>query len=84
MTIGALREINARGLRVPDDLCVVGYDLKNEQWVSEVPVAAINQSPYKIGRVAAQLFMRGEAGDPESPGPVLLKPKLRAAAGVAD
>jgi LacI family transcriptional regulator len=84
MTIGALREINARGLRVPDDLCVVGYDLKNEEWVSEVPVAAINQSPYKIGRVAAQLLMRGEAGDPESPGPVLLKPKLRAAAGVAD
>jgi LacI family transcriptional regulator len=77
MTIGALREINARSLRVPDDLCVVGYDLKNEEWVSEIPVSAVNQSPYKIGRVAAQQLMDGEAGKPGPTGLRLLKPRLR-------
>lgn len=82
MTIGALREINARGLRVPVDLCVVGYDLKNEEWVSEIPVSAVNQSPYKIGRVAAQQLMDGEAGRPAPTGVRLLKPKLRSAAPV--
>lgn len=84
MTIGALREINARGIRVPDELCVVGYDLKNEEWVSEVPVSAVNQSPYKIGREAAQQLMDGEAGQPIEGGLRLLKPKLRAAAGAGD
>ena len=79
MTIGALREINARGIAVPDDLCVVGYDLKNEEWVSEIPVAAVNQSPYKIGRIAAEHLLDGESGHPPESGVVLLQPKLRVA-----
>ncbi len=56
MTIGVLRELDRRGVRVPEDLAVVGYDLNSEEWYP-APVPAVNQDPCRIGEIAARLLL---------------------------
>ncbi len=63
MTIGALREIDSRGLKIPDDIDVVGYDLNSEEWVWSTPVTSINQDPRQIGEVAARMMLQRNLGD---------------------
>jgi LacI family transcriptional regulator len=66
MTVGALREIDHRGLEVPGDLDVVGYDLQSEEWVRPLPVTSINQDPRRIGEVAARTLLRMQEGEEDA------------------
>lgn len=78
MTIGAVREIERRGLSVPDSMDVVGYDLNSEEWVRPLPVASVNQDPRAIGEVAARALLRMQAGvdDPRVKNMILLQPQM--------
>lgn len=51
--IGAIRAARELGLRVPDDLAVVGYDDIDLAAFSEVPLTTMSQPAYELGRVAA-------------------------------
>ncbi|ALX65914.1 LacI family DNA-binding transcriptional regulator [Microbacterium sp. XT11] len=82
MTIGALRAAMARGIRIPEDLGVVGYDLKSEEWVSEIPVTSINQSPITIGQVAARRLLGASTGEKDLGGVEYLTPELGTAAAL--
>ena len=79
MTIGALREIDYRGLRVPHDIGVVGYDLNSQEWAGSIPVPTVNQDPRRIGEVAATTLL-GMVEDPalraEGARVILLDPHL--------
>lgn len=54
MTVGALREFDARGISVPDDFGIVGYDLNSATLSHAVAITSINQDPRKLGGVAAE------------------------------
>ena len=75
MTLGALRAINDAGLRVPDDILLVGFD--DAPWTTLVSpqLSVVAQPTHEIGRQAAQLLAtRG----PDVPARhVVLAPVLR-------
>jgi LacI family transcriptional regulator len=58
MAIGALRAAQARDLRVPDDLSVVGFD-DMEQAANVTPaLTTVRQPLAEMGRMAVSLLVR--------------------------
>jgi len=58
MAIGVLRAAQARGLRVPDDLSVVGFD-DMEQAANVTPaLTTVRQPLAEMGRTAVSLLVR--------------------------
>lgn len=57
MTLGALQAIHERGIRIPDDIAVVGFD--DMPWATSLrpPLTAVAQSAEELGRAAAQLLL---------------------------
>jgi len=57
MTVGALTAISERGLRIPDDIALVGFD--EMPWATLGSVTTVTQPVYDIGSTAAlRLFQR--------------------------
>ena len=57
LAIGALRAAIRRGLSVPDDLAIVGYDDLVFAELSAVPLTTIRQPSYQLGYRAAKLLL---------------------------
>lgn len=57
LAIGALKEIHANGLRVPDDIAVVGFDKIDFSNMTHPTLTTIAQPMYKMGTIAAQMLM---------------------------
>ncbi len=77
LTLGALDAIHARGLRVPEDLGVVGYD--DMQWagLAAVSLTTVTQPVYELGRTAAlRLFQRLDTPTIQSRQEIILDPAL--------
>ena len=74
MTIGALRAVHEAGLRVPDDLLLVGFD--DAPWTTLVSpqLTVVAQPTHEIGRQAALLLATASADLP--PRHVVLPPTL--------
>lgn len=62
LAIGALEGARQRGLRVPDDLTITGYDDVPE--ASRVGLTTIRQPLIEKGKVAGQMFLTREQGMP--------------------
>jgi len=76
MTLGALLAIRELGLRIPEDVSVVGFD--DAEWASLVspPLTALAQPTYELGVRAMRLLLRrieNPDGDMER---LLLEPEL--------
>jgi len=63
LAIGALRAAAARGIAVPEDLAIVGYDDVLFAASSTVPLTSVRQPMYELGRRAARLML-DEIRDP--------------------
>ena len=64
LAIGVMRQARARGLRVPDDLAVTGFnDFAFAEFV-EPPLTTVHVPGYEIGRTAAQLLIEHLDGAP--------------------
>jgi DNA-binding LacI/PurR family transcriptional regulator len=77
MAIGVLQEARSAGLRVPDDLSVVGFDgIDACTWV-EPPLTTVEQPILAIASTAVEL-LQDVVAEPQTFRPrVLLQPKLR-------
>ena len=66
ITLGALETIHQRGLRIPEDVAVVGFD--DMYWATSLnpPLTAVSQPGYEIGRRAADLLIQRVA-EPRRP-----------------
>lgn len=64
MALGAYEAARRRGLRVPDDLSIVGFDdLPESQW-SSPPLTTIRQPLAEMGALAARTALRLARGEP--------------------
>jgi LacI family transcriptional regulator len=73
MTLGALRGIRARGVRVPEDVALVGFDDAPFFDLLDPPLTVAAQPTEEIAREAARrLYAR--IAEPDGPSEVIVKP----------
>jgi len=56
LALGVLQELTRRGLRVPDDVAIVGYDDIEYAGAAAVPLSSVRQPREQLGRAAAELL----------------------------
>jgi DNA-binding LacI/PurR family transcriptional regulator len=66
MTVGALDALHERGIRIPQEIAIVGFD--DVPWMSHTnpPLTTVAQPTYTVGREAVRLLMR-RVNEPDSP-----------------
>lgn len=62
LALGLLQGLTAHGLRVPDDVALVGYDDIEFAAAAAVPLSSVRQPREQLGRTAAELLLE-EAND---------------------
>lgn len=75
-TLGALSALNTRGVCVPEDMSIVGYD--DVPWAMSLnpPPTVIDQPGYEMGSRAAELLLDRLDAPGRSPTVTTLQPKL--------
>jgi LacI family transcriptional regulator len=63
VALGVLQELTQRGLRIPDDVAILGYDDIGFAAAAAVPLSSIRQPREQIG-LTATLMLLEEAGQP--------------------
>lgn len=76
MAIGAIRAITERGLRVPEDIAVVGFDNIALARYTQPPLTTVAQPYVEMGRLAAELLVKRVNGITEPPRQFLLETTL--------
>jgi diguanylate cyclase (GGDEF)-like protein/PAS domain S-box-containing protein len=63
LAVGLMQELVARGVRVPQDIAIIGFDNMEVGWHSSPPLATVDQLVSRLGAMAARLLLaelRGE------------------------
>jgi len=77
LALGALQEMTLRGLRVPQDVAIVGYDDIEFAAAAAVPLSSVRQPREQLGRTAAHLLLEEiEDGDRHEHRHVVFQPEL--------
>jgi LacI family transcriptional regulator len=77
MTVGALQTLGERGVRIPADLSLVGYDDMEWWTLTHPPLTTVGQPVYDLGREAMRLLLAQiEEYGSRRPQRVILKPEL--------
>ncbi|MGS2616115.1 LacI family DNA-binding transcriptional regulator [Micromonospora sp. LZ34] len=63
LALGVLQEMTLRGVRVPRDIAIVGYDDIEFAAAAAVPLSSVRQPREQLGRTATQLLLE-EVNDP--------------------
>ncbi|WP_216892892.1 LacI family DNA-binding transcriptional regulator [Nocardia alni] len=63
LALGVLQTVTLRGLSVPGDLAVIGYDDIEFAGAAAVPLSSIRQPREELGRAAARLLLEEAVGD---------------------
>jgi DNA-binding LacI/PurR family transcriptional regulator len=64
MALGLLRSLSERGVRVPDDVSVVGYDDVPEAEFFSPPLTTVRQDFTQVGRHSIELLLEQLGSDP--------------------
>ena len=76
MALGAVRAIRARGLRVPEDVSVVGYDDSLLVGFTDPPLTTIRQSVTAMAAAAVRALLDEIAGIPAPRAEYVFRPEL--------
>jgi len=63
IALGMLRELHSRGVTVPDEFAIVGYDDIDYAGAAIVPLSSVRQPARQLGRVAAELLLDESSGN---------------------
>ena len=63
MALGAMEALQSRGIRVPDDVAVVGIDDKHYARIANPPLTSVSVNYVEQGRQAAKRLLRQLAGE---------------------
>ncbi|MDB5083766.1 MAG: hypothetical protein JWN30_652 [Bacilli bacterium] len=80
---GALRGFLERGIRVPDDLSLIGYDDLPELAHVEVPITTVGPSLQEIARLSAEMIVQLTKDQELEAGTRLIQPVLHERKSVA-
>jgi len=83
MAVGALVAIQAAGLRVPEDVSLVGHDDILYAPYLQVPLTTVAQPTRELGEAAARLLIERLRGDDGPPRRIVLQPRLVVRASTA-
>ncbi|MGH3374526.1 MAG: LacI family DNA-binding transcriptional regulator [Actinoallomurus sp.] len=64
LALGVLRVLLQAGVRVPEDVAIIGYDDIEFTSAAAVPLSSIRQPTYQLGKIATELLLE-ECDDPE-------------------
>ncbi len=76
MALGAMRALQERGLRVPEDISVVGFDDVPECAYFQAPLTTVRQDFGEIGRQSIRVLVQQMNGETAIPSAQLLAPSL--------
>jgi LacI family transcriptional regulator len=76
LALGLLHELVRNGVRVPEDVAIVGYDDISFAEAAAVPLSSVRQPRQLLGRRAAELLLVECAGDAASHERVVFEPDL--------
>lgn len=74
--LGAMKAIKDAGLKVPDDIAVIGFDNLKYASLLEVPLTTVAQPFGEIGRIAIEILMDKIKDKSASTKQIVLKPEL--------
>jgi DNA-binding LacI/PurR family transcriptional regulator len=82
MALGAIEALGVRGLRVPEDVSVVGFDDVDEARFATPPLTTVRQLPRQLGVEAVRALLARSAGEAGSDERVLQTlPQIRQSCG---
>ena len=76
LAVSALHVLRARGLRVPDDVAVVGMDDSDLAQLATPPLTSVYLGSYDRGRIAAELLLKRLADPTLEPTRRTVQPRL--------
>jgi LacI family transcriptional regulator len=76
LALGLMHELLRSGLRVPDDVAIVGYDDIGFAEAAAVPLTSIRQPRHLLGQRAAQLLLDEATNDEHRHESVIFEPEL--------
>ncbi|HEY3542388.1 MAG TPA: LacI family DNA-binding transcriptional regulator [Gaiellaceae bacterium] len=76
IAIGAIRRLRSEGLRVPEDVSVIGYDDLPVAGYVDPPLTTVHQPMREVGELAAGILLDRVAGLDHERGPHLLPASL--------
>ncbi|HHX45645.1 MAG TPA: LacI family transcriptional regulator [Chloroflexi bacterium] len=76
MALGAIRACHERGLRVPGDMSILGFDDIPDAAASAPPLTTVRQQAFAMARHAIQLLQRAMEGEETPPGTHLYPTEL--------
>ncbi|HTJ14589.1 MAG TPA: LacI family DNA-binding transcriptional regulator [Dinghuibacter sp.] len=79
--LGALQELQERGVRVPDEVGVIGFANESFGTLVTPALSTVDQQTIRMGEIAAELFLKASRG--ETVEPVMLDPILVTRASTA-
>ena len=76
MALGAVKAVRRMGLRVPEDVSVVGYDDSAMMPLVDPPMTTVRQPVEAMGKAAVGLLVSQIAGRGHRPGEIFFEPEL--------
>jgi DNA-binding LacI/PurR family transcriptional regulator len=76
MALGAMRVLKKRGLRIPEDVAVIGFEDSASAPVADPPLTTVHQSVEEMGRQMARLLISRIQGEALADPVVILQPHL--------
>jgi alanine racemase len=76
MALGVIRSARQLGLRVPEDVSVVGYDDSPLVAFVDPPLTTVRQSVQAMGTAAVEALIEGISGTPVPPNEYVFRPEL--------
>jgi LacI family transcriptional regulator len=76
MALGVIQGIKDSGLRVPDDIAVVGFDDIAFAAFPEISLTTVRQPKYEMGRLAADILLDCIINGTQEPKRYILEPEL--------
>lgn len=58
LTMGAVLELTHQGVRIPEDIAIIGYDDYDWMDMTTPPLTTVKQQAYQMGYVAAEMMLR--------------------------
>ncbi len=72
VAIGVIKALKKAGLRIPDDVAVVGFSESKMAEIVDPPLSSVSQPTFEIGKSAAELLMRQIEADGFAPSETLV------------